>query len=263
MWVVRDADTTVYLFGTAHLLDGSQDWFNDEVKTAFDASSELVIEAIIPEQSVVQAKIGELAVYKDGSTLSQRLTPELKEKLGRYLASAGAPPTALDPLEPWFAAMALLSVATQKLALKPEYGPESILVEAAKGRKVPVGELEGFDAQLDMFDRLPEAQQVKFLASGITDAETMESSLKQLNETWAKGDVEAFADLSSKGMKEHPELDKMMFADRNARWAEWIKARMDKPGTVFMAVGAGHLAGPGSVQLMLERHGFKTTRVKN
>ena len=46
--MVRDADTTIYLFGTFHLLDG-RPWFNDEVKTAFDASSELVMEAILPE----------------------------------------------------------------------------------------------------------------------------------------------------------------------------------------------------------------------
>ena len=43
LWVVRDADTTIYLFGTFHLLDG-RPWFNDEVRTAFDASDELVIE---------------------------------------------------------------------------------------------------------------------------------------------------------------------------------------------------------------------------
>ena len=48
LWVVRDADTTIYLFGTFHLLDG-RPWFNDEVRTAFDASDELVMEAILPE----------------------------------------------------------------------------------------------------------------------------------------------------------------------------------------------------------------------
>ena len=50
LWVVRDADTTIYLFGTFHLLDG-RPWFNDEVRTAFDASDELVMEAILPEDT--------------------------------------------------------------------------------------------------------------------------------------------------------------------------------------------------------------------
>ena len=42
LWVIRDDDTTIYLFGTFHLLDG-RSWFNDEIRAAFDASDELVI----------------------------------------------------------------------------------------------------------------------------------------------------------------------------------------------------------------------------
>ena len=49
MWVVNDADTVIYLFGTFHALDGKSAWFNDEVKTAFAASDELVLETIVPE----------------------------------------------------------------------------------------------------------------------------------------------------------------------------------------------------------------------
>ncbi|RZL56533.1 MAG: TraB/GumN family protein, partial [Sphingomonas sp.] len=50
--------------------------------------------------------------------------------------------------------------------------------------------------------------------------------------------------------------------DRNARWATWIKQRMARPGTVFIAVGAGHLAGPESVQAQLAKLGVKAERVK-
>ena len=36
---------------------------------------------------------------------------------------------------------------------------------------------------------------------------------------------------------------------------------MARPGTVFIAVGAGHLAGPDSVQAALAAHGLRATRV--
>src|SRR3954468_9204777 len=49
IFVVRDADTTVYLFGTFHALDGQSEWFNDQVKDAFEKSNELVLETLIPE----------------------------------------------------------------------------------------------------------------------------------------------------------------------------------------------------------------------
>jgi uncharacterized protein YbaP (TraB family) len=67
----------------------------------------------------------------------------------------------------------------------------------------------------------------------------------------------------NKGMEKTPQLGKMLLDDRNARWADWIKARMDKPGTVFMAVGAGHLGGKNSVQDFLAKKGIKAERVKN
>src|SRR4030095_10030395 len=52
MFVVRDADTTVYIFGTFHALDGRSEWFKNRVKTAFDSSGELVLETVIPEGPV-------------------------------------------------------------------------------------------------------------------------------------------------------------------------------------------------------------------
>src|SRR6185295_11559529 len=50
IFVVRDADTTVYIFGTFHALDGKSEWFNDQVKDAFEKSDELVLETLVPER---------------------------------------------------------------------------------------------------------------------------------------------------------------------------------------------------------------------
>jgi uncharacterized protein YbaP (TraB family) len=52
-----------------------------------------------------------------------------------------------------------------------------------------------------------------------------------------------------------------LLTKRNANWAKWISARMAKPGVIFIAVGAGHLAGPTSVQALLPAYGLNATRV--
>ena len=75
LWVVRDADTTIYLFGTFHLLDG-RPWFNDEVKTAFDASRRAGDggdPARRPDAALLPM-IMRYAVDPQGRTLSARLT---------------------------------------------------------------------------------------------------------------------------------------------------------------------------------------------
>ena len=75
VWVVRDADTTIYLFGTIHVLD-TRPWFNDEVRRSFEASNELVMEVIIPEDpSSVQQMMLRYATDPQHRQLTQRLSP--------------------------------------------------------------------------------------------------------------------------------------------------------------------------------------------
>jgi uncharacterized protein len=89
----------------------------------------------------------------------------------------------------------------------------------------------------------------------------MGPQLKEMLANWNKGDVDALATMMNAGTEQTPELYKMIFSDRNATWAEWIAKRMEQPGTVFLAVGAGHLAGKDSVQDMLAKTGMKAEKV--
>ena len=58
-----------------------------------------------------------------------------------------------------------------------------------------------------------------------------------------------------------PELAQVLLIQRNGNWAKWIKDRLARPGTVFVAVGAGHLAGKGSVQDQLKDLGVASVRI--
>jgi uncharacterized protein YbaP (TraB family) len=264
MWVVKDADTTIYMFGTFHMLDGKRDWFNDEVKTAFDKSSELVMEIVMPEnQTELQPLIMKYAVDPNGKTLSSKLTPDVKTKLDKELASLGVPAAAMDKMEPWFVSMTLASVGALKLGLKPEHGPESVLTKAAKAGGKSVSAVETVEGQLAMLDGVPEATQVKSLGLTVDQMAKLGETFGPMVNAWSSGDTAALVKLMNAGMGDDPALYKAMLTDRNAKWAEWIGARMAKPGTVFMAVGAGHLAGKDSVQDYLAKKGLKAERVKN
>src|SRR5919112_4798388 len=71
MWVAKDQDTTIYLFGTFHVHDGKAEWFNDEVKQAFDRSDEVVVEALIPEDpSKLATLMSKYAMASSGKPLT-------------------------------------------------------------------------------------------------------------------------------------------------------------------------------------------------
>ena len=261
IWVVRDEDTTIYLFGTFHMLDG-RPWFNDEVKAAFDSSDELMLEAIIPENlAELQPLVMRYAVDPNGRKLSERLNAEQNVALGEALSSIGVPADAFDPLEPWFVSMTMVNAAAQRLGVSPENGPEATLARAARERRMPVSELEGVEWQLRLFDSLPDEQQLTQLNQTIEQLETMDEQMAPMLAAWSSGDVDGLVATMHSSMHEAPELHQWLFTRRNARWANLINARMDRPGTVFVAVGAGHLAGPDSVQTLLRAYGLEADRV--
>ena len=261
LWVVRDADTTIYLFGTFHLLDG-RPWFNDEIRTAFDASNELVLEAIIPEDpAAMVGTIRRYAVDPAGRKLSDRLSPEQNAALNAELARMGAPAGAFDPLEPWYAAMTVAVVAAQRLGIDAANGPETALSAAARARSIPIAELEGFEWQMRLFDTMPEPQQIEWLADTLAHSGEIAGKLAPMLAAWSSGDVERLVALLNEDEDDDPALHRLLFTDRNATWAGWIQERMSRPGTVFIAVGAGHLAGPDGVQSMLRARGLNAARV--
>jgi uncharacterized protein YbaP (TraB family) len=262
IWVVKDPDTTIYLFGTFHALDGKTDWFNEEVKTAFDQSSEVVLE--IPpseDKSAMQPLILKYALDASGKPLSEKLSPAAKEKFAKALAEMGAPPTAFDKFKPFFAALTLALTGAQKLGLTGEQGAEAVLTKAAKAGGKPVSGLETAEFQISLFDRLPEDEQIKMLEQTIDELDELGAMFKDMNSTWTRGDAEGFARLMNELNAQSPTAYKVLISDRNANWAEWIDQRLDKPGAVFMGVGAGHLGGKDSVQDLLAKRGIRSERV--
>ena len=262
IWVVKDADTTIYLFGTVHALDGKGDWFNDEVKTAFDSSSELVMEIITPEDpAAVAPLLQKYAIDTSGKTLTSKLSPKHQAMFAEKLKSIGMPAGALDKFRPFFAAMTLTVLDMQLLGINPENGAEKVLTKAAKERKLTLGQVETMEQQMAMLGALEEKEQVRLLEKTLEESAKGKEILDRMMSAWGKGDADGVAALLNDTQDDSPALYKLLISDRNKAWATWIDSRLDKPGKVFMAVGAGHLAGRDSVQRYLKDKGIASTRV--
>ncbi len=261
LWVIKDADTTIYMFGTVHVLKPNLVWFDEAVKTAFDSSDEMVIEMVEPPAAEMQALFGKLAVDPKGKKLRSKMNAKDRGKYETALKSLGLPAEQLDVLEPWAVAVTMQVVSLAKDGFDPGAGAEAVLTAAAKKAGKPISSLETAEFQLGIFDKLPEKKQVRFLIDASTDLDKGKAQMEGLVDAWAKGKPEILAKLMNEGM-EDPVLFKKLLTDRNANWASWIKDRMAKPGTVFFAVGAGHLSGPTSVPELIKKKGLVAERVK-
>lgn len=262
LWEVSDEDTTVYLFGTIHVLKPGVSWFDDAVRKAFDASDELVLEMVTPDPKTMQVLIQRYAINTGGPALPEKLSADKRDAYLKALSSLGLPANSFDRTDPWFASTNLALLPIIKLGYDPAQGVDEKLNAAAKEAKKPVSGLETAEQQLGFMDAIPDKAQVAMLNSTVADMPRIQPMIETMVGSWSQGNPEQLAAVMNEGLREVPDVARILLTDRNARWAEWIDQRMDKPGTIFIAVGAGHLAGPDSVQAQLEKLKMKVRRVR-
>lgn len=235
IFVVRDADTTVYIFGTFHVLDGQSEWFNDQVRDAFEKSDELVLETLVPEApgpGVMRQPVR-----------MPNVTPSAS-----FLATTR---------------MAINAGKTQ--GMQVNNGADMVLRHEAEIEGKSVEGLETLESQLNMFTRMPASLAAPAPqageAVGATPMESLSKAMADMQSAWKRGDQTVFVQMLSQLKQASPNTYRMLFTERNARWADWIAGRMQTPGTVFVAVGAGHLAGQDSLLVRLAELGIPSQRV--
>jgi uncharacterized protein len=263
LWKLADKDTTIYLFGTIHVLPKALKWRTPKFDKAAAGSSELVLEVADLDDQAKTAEIFVKAAQSPGlPPITARIPADRKDKLIKLAEKSGIPLAYMDQLETWAVAIALSSAGLKDLGLDPDDGTESQLQKLFKSGKKPISGLETTEEQLGFFDKLPEAAQRTFLISLIDDSSDMKTEFAAMIGAWTKGDEKAIALSFDDELKLSPELMDTLLRKRNERWTAWIEKRMEKPGTIMIAVGAGHLAGADSVQTMLARKGFKAKRIQ-
>jgi uncharacterized protein len=261
LWVVKDADTTIYLFGTVHILKPGMGWFDEEVKAAFDRSDRLVMELVEPDVATTQKLFAKYGLDTSGKTLTSKMTEDEKAIYAKAMEKVGLPVAAFEPLDPWAAAVTMQIVGLQQGGYDVNSGVETQLTAAAKAAKMPIEGVETMESQLAIFDTLSQETQIKFLIEGAKAIDEMNKNMDDMVALWAKPDPEGLATLMNEGLTD-PKLYAALLTKRNANWAAWIDKQMAKPGTTFMAVGAGHLSGATSVPQLLKAYGIEAQRIE-
>ena len=262
LWKVFDEDTTIYLFGTVHALPKGVEWYKGNIADALEASDILVTEVIITPETPekMQSIIARTGMLPADKNLRALLTEEQKVSYEKVMTKLGMPVATFDRFKPWYATMMLAMMPIMKEGYSPNSGVEAVLGAKGSGAKQR-GELETLEFQMALFDQLPLDSQIEFLMHAAEGVDTIKLMLDKMVKEWLEGDADGLAALVNEGLTDQVLADRLLY-QRNSNWAEWIDTRLDTPGTVFIAVGAGHLAGAKSVQDALALRGIKTYRVQ-
>lgn len=264
LYVVRDADSTMYLFGTVHIRPRGADWGNDRVRAAITESQEVWTEIEISPAADAQAQqlAMQLGAAAPGRPLSSWLSAEENTQLGAALTRMGIPAAALEGQEPWIAALTLSVVPMMQAGYDPASGVDRQVDAFAETGGKTMRTFETIEQQLGFFDNMAADAQREMLREAIVQAPEAAAMIAQLTSAWESGDEGTLTALVVEETRtQYPELYDLIFVRRNNAWMQVIANELNGSGVDFVAVGAGHLFGAEGLVAQLRARGYTVERV--
>ena len=262
MWTVRDADSTIHLFGTMHFAKPDTAWRSPKMEAALKASDKLVLEIANIDDQAAAAPL----IQKYGLDPQHPLTSKLDDEGDALLAKAaqagGMPLAQLEPMRPWLAATVLALLPIQKAGYDPKLAVDLALRSDAKAAGKEIAGLETIEQQLKFFAEMPAEAELDLLEKSLEELDQAQALFDRMVAAYVAGD-EATLDalMTDELAAKHPALHKALMVDRNHDWVRQIERELAGSGEVFIAVGAGHLVGAEGVPALLKARGLKVERV--
>jgi uncharacterized protein YbaP (TraB family) len=265
LWKISDKDTTVYFFGTVHVLPPELDWHSPPVSKALDLAKAVYFETDTEGDPIAfRDMIERIGKYDPSDRLSDHLTPVQRTSLETGLEKLGIPFVVIDTMRPWYAGVVISEAVVSKAGYDASSGVENVLRPEARRDGKEIRFLESVEDQMSSFATLPEKVQVRFLVDGLDDIDDAKNGLGELASAWKAGDIDKLSRvLIDDDMARIPALYDALLVQRNSTWVpQFDKLMKSETGTYLIAVGAAHLVGKDSVLEMLKPIGYAAERVQ-
>lgn len=276
IWIIEDADSTIYVTGTVHMLPEGTEWHGEKLDTALDEATELWLEIpMTGSMADMQAEAAPLMMQYALSVdapLSTRLNEEELALLNAAMERADMPEQAragMEYMKPWVVLQAVGMAPLSEAGYDPEQGIDIQLVRMASEQGDSIHGFETLEQQIQFFAGIPDEDQERALRDLLRVPEEETQEMVELAtsafEGWANGETEGMAALFTAWAEDEdsalsPLPYDRMVAGRNADWAVQIEDMLSGEGVHFIAVGGGHLVGPDSVFELLEQRGISASR---
>jgi uncharacterized protein YbaP (TraB family) len=115
-----------------------------------------------------------------------------------------------------------------------------------------------------MLSMLPPPLELRFLQDLLSNPQVLRSKMQSLMNAWRRGDEAPLETIIFEQADDDPDLaelyDRLIFR-RNVSMADELERLLQRPGTWFVVVGAGHVVGDRSVIALLKRKGYDIQRI--
>lgn len=265
LFAARDADSTLYIYGTIHLRRTGDAWGSPAVEQALAAADEIWTELeISPEADArTQTLAMQYGVAPPGRPLSSWLNAAEQQRFAQTVQRLGLQPQALEPLRPWLAGLTLTVVPMVRAGYDPNAGVDRAIDAYGDAHHKRMRALETPEQQLGFFANLSDDVQKQLLLESIDEADEGVATLNQASAAWEQGDLATLERLLNQDMREeYPEVYAVLIKARNDAWVAALMQELQGSGVDFVAVGAGHLVGDDGLVAQLRARGVEVERLR-
>jgi uncharacterized protein len=266
LWKISDPDSAIWLFGSVHILDAGVTWRTPAFDEVLSGADEVYFELLLNDEGM--ATLGRLAMEHGflpaGTVLSDLLTPDQNKRLDKALADLGMPRLAIEPMQPW---MAALTLSTMALTRSGEAGAADFAggIESELQAEIPDERERGLETpeeQMDFLSTGTPEEQAAALMQTVDQLDEASVAFGGLVDAWAAGDMDTVHSevVASVGAIESPEYQTLI-TERNQRWAATAAKLLGGDVDALIVVGAAHVAGPVGLPAMLDELGFTVERI--
>jgi len=263
IWVAKDFDSTLYLFGTVHLLPDDLVWQRQDMREAFDEAGTIFFEVDTGGQGQVDATVltTRLGLRNDGRRLTEQLDNYQRILMEAAANNGDITIATLDAMQPWLAAEYLTFVAAQNAGLSAELSADEALKSRARRMGKNIIYLESLETQIRASADLPDYIQIDILTETLEKFSSLGSDATEIADQWSVGGTDYLTEKLIRPMRSRaPEVFNALLRDRNRAWSTKLSRFMEDSGTGFAAVGTAHLLGEGSLLSELREQGYSVQR---
>ncbi len=260
LWKVQGpAGESAYLLGSIHLLRDRAYQNRPSFRRAFEETEALALEVDMGEMAGPRAQrlFAEMGTFSSGAGLRKSLPPEVYARVEGQAKALGLPMEILEPMRPWLCSLTLTSVKLLALGFDPENGVDLHFYRRAIESERPLHALETVEYQVGLFADLPPKVQAEMLEQTLEELEGAEGHLGEIVLAWETGDTTAMEKLLLSGLRDYPQLQRMMITDRNRAWMEKLEELMSRKKPLLVVVGTAHMVGPDGLVSLLRGRGYR------
>ena len=264
LWRVQHGTSTVYLFGSLHVLPRDFSWRTPEIETAMAAADQFYFEVPVDEAALKDEKefILQNGILTHRQTLRSLLSPSEFQTYSGILRRAGLKPLYFERYRPWLASVMVGLAYLHSGDLTTLRGADDDVMAYAREHGRPLLYLENIQEQMKLLTTGDDGSQLKALKNLIVSLPRSRDQEKELQQSWANGDAKTMSALLDGYFSGHAEAQDFLINNRNRKWMPAIEEALARANnTMMMTVGVAHIGGRKGLVALLCAQGYKVERV--